>query len=210
MTEKKEAKKQNKIYGVYIPSQLTQKVHLHISEIGKNLKQNLEKKIIHKNEGKCIEEGFIKPYSVKIISYSSGIISSEYVYFDVLFECKVCHPVEGMMVECIVKDITIAGIHAEVIVDGVVPVVVFVARDHHIGDKLFNNIKSNSKIIVRIIGIRFELNDEYICAIGQLTDEVIEDEKRRGGNIIHDQYPKTKLVLEEELYQVDDYDVTQL
>ena len=42
------------------------------------------------------------------------------------------------MVECIVKDITIAGIHAEVIVDGVVPVVVFVARDHHIGDKLFN------------------------------------------------------------------------
>lgn len=203
MADKRDNKKQNKIFGIYISSQLSQKVHLHITEIGKNIKQNLEKKIVHKNEGKCIEEGFIKPNSIKIISYSSGVVSSEYVYFDVLFECKVCHPVEGMLIECRVKDITIAGIHAEVEVDGITPVVLFIARDHHIGDRLFNAIKPNAKIVSRVIGIRFELNDPYICAIGQLVEEVVEDEKdkKKGG---FGDMPRLKL--EDELYETDEAD----
>ena len=37
--------KEDKIYGVYIPSVLTKKVILSINQVGKNLKQNLEKAI---------------------------------------------------------------------------------------------------------------------------------------------------------------------
>ena len=160
----------SKIYGVYIKSLLTQKVILSINEIGKNTKQNLEKKIPAKIEGKCIEQGFIRPNSVAVKSYSSGLINTANVEFQVVFECNICHPVEGMLIECDVKTVTKAGIHAVVKTDeDVIPVTVFVARDHNYNDSYFGTIKENMKIITRVIGIRYELNDPFICVIGKLV-----------------------------------------
>jgi DNA-directed RNA polymerase subunit E'/Rpb7 len=160
----------SKIYGVYIKSLLTQKVILSINEIGKNTKQNLEKKIQAKIEGKCIEQGFIRPNSVAVKSYSSGLINTANVEFQVVFECNICHPVEGMLIECDVKTVTKAGIHAVVKTDeDVIPVTVFVARDHNYNDSYFGTIKENMKIITRVIGIRYELNDPFICVIGKLV-----------------------------------------
>jgi DNA-directed RNA polymerase subunit E'/Rpb7 len=160
------------IYGVYIKSLLTMKVILSITEIGKNIKQNLERKISKLCEGRCIAEGFIRPGSVNVISYSSGTINNEKVEFQTSFDCMVCHPVEGMLIECDTKTITKAGIHAEVVdKNGVVPITVFIARDHHFTDRQFSEIKENMKITVRVIGVRFELNDPYICVIGKLIEQ---------------------------------------
>lgn len=159
------------IYEPYISSILNMKIVLPISEVGKNLKQNLEHMIVHKTEGKCIVEGFIRPQSVHILTYSSGKVVSGLVEFQVTFECMVCHPVDGMLVEVICKTVTKAGIHTEVIDrDKNVPITVFIARDHHINNFKFEKIVENSKLVVSIIGIRFELNDSNICAIGKLVD----------------------------------------
>jgi len=171
-----------KTYGVYIKSMLTMKVQLSITEIGKNIKQNLEKMVSHKTEGRCIVEGFIKPNSVKVLSYSSGVVNSDIIEFQTTFECMVCHPVEGMNIECEAKTLTKAGIHAEVKDDNdITPVTVFIARDHHHMDRLFASIKEGQKITVRVIGVRYELNDPYICVIGKL----IEPETR----VFHDRQP---------------------
>jgi DNA-directed RNA polymerase subunit E'/Rpb7 len=172
----------SKIYGVYIRSLLTQKIVISINEVGKNIKQNLEKKISSKIEGKCIKEGFIKPKSVNVISYSSGLVNLSYIEFEVVFECMICHPVEGMLIECDVKTVTKAGIHAVVNTDdNVVPVTVFIARDHNYNDAYFGTIKENMKLTIRVIGVRFELNDPYICVIGQLTQP--RDDYRKGGEL---------------------------
>ena len=166
-----ETNQEPKIYGVYIKSMLTKKIILSITEVGKNVKQNLEKSISKMSEGKCIAEGFIKPNSIHVLSYSSGAVNGEKIEFQTVFECMICHPVEGMLIECETKTITKAGIHAEVVDDkGFIPVTVFVARDHHYSDKNFNAIKENVKIVVRVIGIRYELNDPYICVIGKLME----------------------------------------
>jgi len=168
-----------KIFGVYIRSILTQKVILHIKEIGRNVKQNLEQKIVSKNEGRCITEGFIRPNSVKIISYSSGLVNSENIEFQTVFECMICHPIEGQLIECIAKTVTKAGIHAEVVTENdIVPVTVFIARDHHNTNKHFATIKENANLSVRVIGVRFELNDPYICVIGQLLDPSNDENQR--------------------------------
>jgi len=174
-----ERREQSKIYGVYENSMLAMKISLSIREVGKNIKQNLERMISKKIEGKCIPEGFIRPGSVKIMNYSSGTVNNEKIEFQVLFECMVCHPVEGMLVECDTKTITKAGIHAEVIDNtGAVPITVFIARDHHFTEKSFSEIKENMKIKVRIAGVRFELNDPYICVIAKL----IETKELMGGD----------------------------
>jgi DNA-directed RNA polymerase subunit E'/Rpb7 len=156
---------------VYLKSVLSKKIRLLITEIGENVNENLEYKITSSIEGKCIAEGFIKPTSVKIISYSSGNVNAEFVEFQTVFECMICHPVEGMIIDCTSKTITKAGVHAQVIdSDGTIPVTVFVARDHHNTNKYFNTIKENAKIQVKVIGARYELNDPYICVIGKLVD----------------------------------------
>lgn len=168
-----------KIYGVYTKSLLNMKVALSMNEVGQNIKQNLERMISKRTEGKCIAEGFIRPNSIKIISYSSGIVSNDFIEFQTVFECMVCYPVEGMLMECDTKTITKAGIHAEVTdEDGNMPVTVFVSRDHHFTDKYFATVKENAKITVRVIGVRFELNDPYICVIGAL----VAQQMIRGGN----------------------------
>lgn len=163
--------RQKRTFGVYEPSMLTSRVSLAITEVGKNMKQNLERMISNKMEGRCIPEGFIKPGSVKVINYSSGTVNNENVEFQTVFECMVCHPVEGMLVECKTKTITKAGVHAEVVDEtGIVPITVFVARDHHFTERHFSEIKENMMIKVRVAGVRFELNDPYICVIGQLVE----------------------------------------
>jgi len=167
------AKKQEPgpIFGVYLKSMITMKVSLTIQEIGKNIKQNLERKISRSTEGKCIAEGFVKIGSVKLFSYSSGVVNGEGIEFQTSFECMVCYPVEGMLIECQTKTVTKAGIHAEVVDDnGSVPITAFLARDHHFTDRQFASVKENEKITVRVVGIRFELNDPYICVIGKLLD----------------------------------------
>jgi len=164
--------KERKIYGGYNVELLTKKVFLSMNQVGQNIKNNLEKNISNKIEGKCTENGYIKPNSVRVLNYSSGLVNNEKVEFQTTFECNVCYPVEGMLMECYTKTITKAGVHAIVKdEDGNNPVTIFISRDHHFTNKTFSNIKENDKVIVSIIGIRFELNDPYICAIGKLVEK---------------------------------------
>ena len=71
------------------------------------------------------------------------------------------------------KTITKAGIHAQVVdSDGTIPVTVFIARDHHNMNRQFNSIKENSNVTVKVTGVRYELNDPYICVLGKLLESV--------------------------------------
>ena len=91
--------------------------------------------------------------------------------FEVVFECDVCFPVEGMIISCLAKNITKAGIRCESANDMPSPVVVFIAKDHHYNSAMFNDVKDGDKINVKVIGQRFELNDKYISIIGELVKE---------------------------------------
>jgi len=165
-------KRDNRIQSVYSRCLLTRKIILPITTIGKNLKETIEENIKNNFEGKCVVEGYIKPNSSKIITYSSGTIErGNFIVFEVVFECDVCFPVEGMLITCIAKNITKAGIRAESSSDVPSPIVIFIAKDHHYSSSYFNEIQDGDKINVRVIGQRFELNDKYISIIGELVKE---------------------------------------
>ena len=76
-----------------------------------------------------------------------------------------------MEVDCVAKNITKAGIRAEIPGYEVSPIVIFIARDHHHSNKYFNSINENDNIQVKVIGIRFELNDSFISVIGSLINK---------------------------------------
>lgn len=152
--------------GIYMQNILTRKVRLPFTSVGSNLVENISLDLSNRIEGKCVQEGFIKPNSIRIINYSAGIINGKFVTFTVVFECLVCRPVEGMKFKTLIKNITKAGIRCETMEDPS-PVVVFIARDHHFKSKEFSQLKLEEQITVKVIGIRYELNDPYISVIAE-------------------------------------------
>ena len=161
--------KSKDIRGVYSDAQITKNIVLPISAIGKNLYQTIEENISAMLSGKCIVEGYVKPGSVKIITYSSGLIRGENVIFDVIVKCEVCFPVANMLLKCVAKNITKAGIRAESAEEQPSPFVLFVARDHHYSNDLFNSVEENEKFTARVIAQRFELNDKYVSIIAEIV-----------------------------------------
>lgn len=159
-----------KLLSIYSRSLITRNIILPITSIGKNIHEIIEKNVAAQFEGKCVVEGFVKPGSTKIITYSSGIVRSTNIVFEVVFECQICCPVEGMLLSCVAKNITKAGIRAESSDETPSPVVVFVARDHNYTLPYFSSIKENDKFNARIIGQRFELNDKYVSIIAELVE----------------------------------------
>ena len=159
-----------KVPGIYNNVLITRRVPLSIVYIGDNIKQTLERKIAFDIEGKCIVEGYVKPGSCAVLSYSSGELNGSDANFIVIIECLVCCPVEGMIISCVVKNITeSAGIKAKTI-ELPSPVVIYIARDHHFKNIEFSKLKVDDNIVVKVIGQRFELNDECISVIAELVE----------------------------------------
>lgn len=173
-------RKDNKSQSVYSRCLLTRKVVLPITFIGKNLDEVMEEYIRDTFEGKCVVEGFVKPNSSKIIRYSSGIIErGSNVAFELVFECDICFPVEGMLISCVVKNTVKAGIRAESSTDVPSPVVVFIAKDHHFTSQHFNDVQVGDIITVRVIGQRFEINDKAVSVIGELVKDFVYKSKQQ-------------------------------
>ena len=156
---------------VYSLSQITKSITLPIGAIGKELHQTIERTVAAMVEGKCIVEGFVKTGSVRVITYSSGIVKSNNVTFNVVFECSVCFPVAGMLLNCIAKNITKAGVRAESSEETPSPFVLFIARDHYYASDYFNSIEEKEKFTARVIAQRFELNDKYVSIIAELVPQ---------------------------------------
>jgi len=184
-------KRDTKIISVYSRCLITRNIVLPITSIGRNVKETIEKNVIFNFEGKCSVEGFIKPDSIKVITFSSGLIKGINISFEVVFECEVCSPVEGMLISCVAKNITKAGIRAESAGEMPSPVVVFIARDHHFSVSQFATIQEGDKFVARVIGQRFELNDKYVSIIADLVVDKMQGTKKK-------EQAKPKLVFEEE------------
>ena len=160
-------KRKEKDADIYLNTIITRVVYISITNIGKNLETTLKQIISDQIEGRCIVEGYIKPGSISVISYSNGVQNGYNIVFEVVVECSVCNPVEGMHIMCFAKNITKAGIRAEVSQQEN-PIVIFISRDHNYQSKLFAEVVEGQEIKIRVIGQRFELNDKYISVIGEL------------------------------------------
>lgn len=156
---------------IYFKSILEKSIYIDLNNVNSNLEKNILTILKENFEGKCTNDGYIKIDSIKITTYSSGLILSGSIKFTVVFECMVCYPVEGMKVDCIIKNITKAGLRCELNEENS-PLVIYVSRDHHYKNEEFNNVSENDLISVKIIGQRFELNDPYICVISEFQKKI--------------------------------------
>jgi len=178
-TGKTKIKKNRIKKGLWMKNMLTRRILLPFHSIGSNIRENIQKKLDEQLYNKCSKEGYIKSGSIKILSYSSGLVEADNVVFEVMFECDICHPVEGQIIKCQVKNITRAGIRAVYTKEKISPITVFVARDHHYNNEAFLKVKENEEITIRVIGIRYELHDETISVLGELKSSKINKAKTK-------------------------------
>lgn len=153
---------------IYLKSILNRTIFLKYNNLGSNLNDTIKKVIENNIGGICVEEGFIKPNSCNILTYSNGVISGNKVQFDVVIECEICNMSQGVIINCIVENVTKAGIKAK-INDEYNPLIIFVARDHNYLNEDFGKIENGSEISVKILGQRYELNDNQISVIAKLN-----------------------------------------
>ena len=106
--------------------------------------------------------------SIQIVSYSAGIVNSSNVSFEVNFECSVCKPVVGMNIKCLVENSTKAGIRG-IFDNNETPVTIYIAREQHTNNEEFRQTKENDYILVKVIGIRYQLNDETVSVLAELV-----------------------------------------
>ena len=166
--EKKDRSNDRNLYSRNI---LEMKAILLPQEIGENkTSKNLKQKIVNQIEGKCIQEGYIKPNSVNILRYSAGLVKTQFIEFAVVFECKICNPTEGLILnDCVCTSVTKGGIHANIYDNNRnIPVTVYVYRDHFAENRTFQSIQKDDIFDIRVIGARFELNDPCVEIIGEI------------------------------------------
>jgi len=166
-TQKFDKYKDNVIYSDCL---ITRTIQLSITSIDKDIFKTISDKIVEEYEGRCVVEGFIKPSSCVVMTFSSGLIKSNYIIYEVVFNCKICFPVEGMIIRCVANNITKAGIRAEIANVKPSPAVVFITRDHHYNVESFSNIKEGDTFEASVIGQRFELNDKFVSIIAKLKE----------------------------------------
>ena len=155
---------------LFLKSSIQTTLFIPFYAIGSNIKDVLEKELKERYEGKCIREGYIRPNTIKIIQFSSGICRGNDVVFDVLYQAFICYPMEGTKIVIEITNVTKAGIRGKSR-DALSPIDVFIARDHHVNDENFNTHQIGNEVYVEIIGHRYEINDRTISVIAELLSE---------------------------------------
>ena len=155
---------------------ITKKISVPIKHVNRDIHIKIKDIIVSSIEDKCIVEGYVKPGSVTIITFSSGILQSHNVSYEVVVQCEVCFPVDGMTLQCITTDTNKAGILAKINNTQFNPITVFVARDHNFNSQIFSQVETGNVITVRVIGQRFELNDKNIWVIAEIISIISKTE----------------------------------
>lgn len=169
-----------------------------ISDKQETIQAKCQRIIKDKCEGKCIEQGFVKENSCRIITVSSPLIEKgDQVKLDVMFQCEVCLPVRNTVYQCCIQNITHAGLTCFVNTNNhnnssstslpadfeASPLLIYVLKDHcHMADEGFSKLTEGDTIDIQVVGSRFKLNEKKITVIGKwvhpktLPLEIDEDE----------------------------------
>lgn len=161
--------RQQLIRTIYTHSQIMRQISIPFNAVGKNLHQTIESIIKNMVENRCVAEGFVKPDSIQIKTYSSGKLEGDKVRFDVVFECDIFYPVAGMLLNCVAKLVNKAGITGESVDITPTPFEAHIMRDHFNMNPYFQSIKVGDRFVAKVLGTRFEINDKYVGVVAKLV-----------------------------------------
>lgn len=151
---------------IYTQTTLMVTVSIPFENVGRDMEKYFMEYAQDNLESRCQQDGFIRPMSTKIITYTAGMIRKNIVHYQVLYLFDVFYPYEGLELECLIKYVNRIGVQAN-LGDRINPVEIYVTREHNQSVD-FDALQVNQKIRIKVIGHRYELNDRFITILGEL------------------------------------------
>ena len=152
---------------LYVPNLIVETVSVKFEHCGRDMEKYFLLYARDQLEGRCIKEGYVRPETTKVITYTSGGIHGTLIEFRVLYMVQVCHPYEGMRLSCTVESVSKIGIRA-VVRKNMNPIVVYLTRE--LNPLIYMEDYELEQVIeVSVLGHRFEMKDPFISVLGVLA-----------------------------------------
>lgn len=164
---------------MYFQNTICEKVYIKAEDLKSfnknNINSHIKNIITDKFGNKCQKYGLLLKDSIKIINRSIGQFNDGHlnssISMNIVFEAKICNPSEGTIIQCTAISSNKMGILASIgnsINDS--PLIILLARQHHIDNKHFKAIKDGKNIYVCVIGKKYDLNDRQISIVAKLSN----------------------------------------
>ena len=196
---------------IYFNVQLLDKICIKPSEINKaDIDTLIANKIKNKIGNKCNKHGLVNKDSITILNRSAGMIASEYFSGDIIFNVKysaqICNPNEGLVINCQIKSKTKMGLLGSIGSDiNSSPLLILLAKQHHINNNEFSKINIGDKVSIKIIGKKFEVNDTQIVVVARLSNSSSTTTMHGGKSIVSSNDLSDKLSREDEIVLLSNY-----
>ena len=156
---------------IFIETTVNDNITVKPKYLNKNLNTTILKMLKDKYEGKCfINYGYFKKNSIEILNRNLGYINRRNlignIIYSVNFKATICNPVEGNIIECQVKNINKLGLASsidDILMDIIVP------KDLHEDLSVFENIKVDDMIKIKVIGKNISENN--LIVLGKIATE---------------------------------------
>ena len=169
---------------LFVPIKFKTHVQLFPAEMDATFQERLLNKIREEYEGICSRFGYIKPNSIEIIKRSCACLQKAYfngsIRFDVLCRGEVCNPVQGSIVEAIVKNKNQLGILAESYVElddqklPILDIIVPIKSAGILSDINLDQLQLGEIIHIEVMGKKYQMKDRKISIIGRAVQPVKE------------------------------------
>lgn len=175
--ETKEANKEKKVNEeLYKTVVLNEYIYLKPTDLNFKIDNIILAKLKAKIEGKCNKAGYVIPDSIVIQTRSLGMINNAsfdgITTYKVIFNCEVCNPVIGQIIQCKVGKIDKSQIICYLGDVETSPIEIYLFRQNHIGNTEFASLKENDIINAKIGGNQWGYNDKQINSIAQFVNMV--------------------------------------
>ena len=166
---------------IYFNCVLIKKIIVESKFLNENIDEYIDNYFKKKVEGICIDEGYVKEGTVKIIKKSVGkLLGSRFtgdITYEIAYTANICNPVVGNIIDCKVKFVNKLGILGN---NG--PITIIIGKQFHSNENSLNKISENDIVKVEVIAKKYSLNDKEIKIIAKLWKpneiETIETKKQ--------------------------------
>lgn len=189
---------------LFVPIKFKTSVQLYPAELDVKYQERLLDKIKEEYEGICSKYGYIRSNSIEIIKRSCGLLQKAYfngaIRFEVLCRAEVCNPVQGSIVEAIIKNKNQLGILAESYVEmeehksPILDIIIPIRSAGIISQVNLDQLQVGETIYVEVMGKKYQMKDRKISIIGR----VVIPENKHMDAVVTEEEEEVDPTLEEE------------
>jgi len=171
---------------LFLPIKFKTHIQLSPAELDSKYQERIYGKLRDTYEGLCTKYGYMKPNTIEIVKRSYGNFMKEhfngYIRFELICRAEVCNPVQGNVVQAVIKNKNQLGILAECSteLDGkkvpILDIIIPIKSAGIISQVNLDSLQLGDSIMVEVLGKKYQMKDKKISIIGRVISRDLPEE----------------------------------